>query len=39
MPGPVDASAGSTAAVLWLMILLIFLPIAAVHWAAVWLGG
>ena len=29
----------STAAVLWLMILLVFLPIAAAHGMAVWLGG
>lgn len=30
---------GSTAAVLWLMILLVFLPIVALHLAAVWVNG
>ena len=30
---------GSTAAVLWLMILLVFLPIVAMHVAAVWVNG
>lgn len=40
MPQPHDARAGrgsrSTAAVLWLMMLLVFLPIASVHVAARW---
>ena len=31
IPAPTQAGAGSTAAVLWLMILIVFLPIAAAH--------
>ena len=29
----------ATAGVLWMMILLVFLPIAAAHWVAVWLAS
>lgn len=33
-----EVGGGSTAAVLWLMIALVFLPIIAVHVATVWLA-
>lgn len=38
-PAAVDHGPGSTAAVLWLMIMLIFVPIVCMHLAAVWVNG
>lgn len=38
-PAAIDHGPGSTAAVLWLMIMLIFVPIVGMHLAVVWVNG